>query len=65
MSVNDLLIVDWVEAHSRLHETVEILYVVDGYEVQITMDRGPVEVYGPYRGATLREAFAAAMEARP
>jgi hypothetical protein len=52
--------VDWLEAKHTLHRGVEILYVVDGYEVQLTDDDEPVG--SPYRGETLRDAIDAAME---
>lgn len=54
--MTDARIIDWLERVSTLHQQVEILYVVDGYEVQLTYDGEPI--FGQkWRGETLREAF--------
>ena len=54
---------NWMEKNHTLHRCVEILYVVDGYEVQITHDDFPV---GPaYSGETMRAAIDAAMADQP
>ncbi len=47
----------WLEANSTLHKRVEILYVVDGYEVQIWHEDGITKLSPTYWGATLRAAI--------
>lgn len=57
----------WVERHSTLHTEVQILYVVDGYEVSVEHDSGR-RLHGPWHGATLGDAIDAAivaMQGRP
>ncbi|OCP21944.1 MULTISPECIES: hypothetical protein [unclassified Ensifer] len=51
--------IDWIEANTTLHRTVEFLYVVDGYECTVCHDDHPIA--GPFKGETLREAVAKAM----
>ena len=53
----------WLEEHSTLHKRVEILYVVDGYEVQIWGEDGVTMLSPSYWGATLRAAIDSAMAA--
>ena len=48
---------EWLEANNTLHKSVEILYVVDGYEVQVMHEDGVTELSPPYRGATIRAAI--------
>lgn len=50
---------NWLEAKHTLHKAVEILYVVDGYEVTLTHDGDPFS--GPFHGQDLRAAIDAAM----
>ncbi len=45
---------NWLESMLTLHTGVDVLYVVDGYEVTITKDANPGNKYW---GATLREAI--------
>jgi hypothetical protein len=51
----------WLEANSTLHTHVEILSVVDGYEVQVLHEDGVTELSPRYHGATLRAAIDAAI----
>lgn len=50
----------WIEQRTTLHQQVDILYVVDGYEVSIMNDRCRT-VAGPWRGETVAEALRLAM----
>lgn len=50
----------WLEDHLTLHKQVELLYVVDGYEVT-TMDDSKPGSERVYRGETLRDAIDAAI----
>lgn len=53
--VEEGLRLQWLEDQHTLHKSVEILYVVDGYEVQHTYDGDPV---GPaFHGETLSAAI--------
>lgn len=45
----------WLEDRHTLHQQVEILYTVDGYDVSITWDSDAYA--GPYHGETLAEAI--------
>ena len=54
----DKIRLDWMERMNTLHVTVEIIYVVDGYEVTIDRESSREE----YRGDTLREALDNAMK---
>lgn len=56
----DAEIIDWLEQQSTLHQQVEILYVVDGFQVMLTYDGFPI-TGKEWRGETLREAFAKAL----
>lgn len=58
---DDAACLDWLEAHHTLHRNVEILYVVDGYEVTVMHEDGVHELSPRAHGATLREAISAAM----
>ena len=46
--------VDWMEQQHTLHGAVEMLYVVDGYTVNVTHDGNPT---GEHWGETLRAAI--------
>jgi hypothetical protein len=60
-NVSDAKRLDWLESNHTLHRSVEVLYVVDGYEVQLTHDDSPI---GPcHHGETLRQAIDAAIRA--
>jgi hypothetical protein len=48
---------DWLEANHTLHKTVEILYVVDGYEVTLMHEDGVTELSTRFHGSDLREAI--------
>lgn len=48
---------EWLEANNTLHKSVEILYVVDGYEIQVMHEDGVTELSPPYRGDTIRAAI--------
>jgi hypothetical protein len=50
---------DWIEAQHTLHRSVELLYVVDGYEVEYLYDGNSISK--PHRGDSLRAAIDAAM----
>lgn len=52
---------DWLEVNHTLHKAMEILYVVDGYEVTPTYNGNHND--GPFHGETLREAIDAARAA--
>lgn len=54
---------EWLEANSTLHKSVEILYVVDGYQVQVMHEDGVTELTPAYHGETIREAIDAAIHA--
>lgn len=51
---------DWIEAQHTLHLAVEILYVVDGYELTLTYDGNPLTMLA--KDDTLRAAIDIAME---
>lgn len=52
-------ILQWLQNNHTLHRVVEALYVVDGYQVEITHDG--VRIAGPWHGETLFEAYAKGM----
>ncbi len=56
---------DWREEHLTLRKDVELLYVVDGYQVTLldTTPNAPSE--REFLGETLRDAIDAAMLAAP
>jgi hypothetical protein len=54
MSAQDSERMAWLEANNTLHWTVEMLYVVDGYEVRLCYDGEPV--HGPFKGESLGAA---------
>lgn len=56
----DAAILDWLERNHTLHIAVEAVYVVDGYQVEITHDGG--RIAGPWHAPTLREAYMEAMQ---
>lgn len=58
---SDTQIIDWLERQHTLHRTVEVIYVVDGYLVQICYDGTPLKDK-EWHGDTLRNAYAAAMQ---
>jgi hypothetical protein len=58
----------WLQKAHTLHRQVSMLYVVDGYEVTVTLDENPISE--AFHGETLREAISNAMaghdlDARP
>lgn len=53
----------WLEDNSTLHKRVEILFVVDGYEVTIMHEDGVTELSPAYRGESLAEAIDEAIKA--
>lgn len=55
----DSEILDWLQKWHTLHYSVEILYVVDGYECALMNDGNAVDTY---RGKDVREAIAKAMK---
>ena len=55
----------WLEDQNTLHQRVDILYVVDGYEVQVMHEDGVTELSEKHHGATLGEAIDAAMGTPP
>lgn len=65
-NVNDLIvksdkeILDWLESQYDLHRKLEIMYVVDGYQVEFRRD-GNKTNGKRYRGETLRGALCRAM----
>jgi len=54
--MTDAQIIDWLERQSTLHRQVDILYVVDGYQVTLMYDGEPVSGK-QWHGASLREAI--------
>jgi hypothetical protein len=59
--MTDAQIIQWLEAMHTLHRLVEVLYVVDGFEVTVTWDGMPL--HGPFKAETLREAYVMAANA--
>lgn len=51
---------DWLERNHTLHTEVEITYVVDGYEVEVTDESGRA-LSESHHGRTLRDAIDLAM----
>lgn len=47
---------DWYQAQHTLHKSLEVLYVVDGYELSVMAEDGE-RVVATYRGETLRDAI--------
>jgi hypothetical protein len=48
---------EWLENNSTLHTSVEILYVVDGYEVCVVHEDGVTELSPRYHGIRLADAI--------
>ncbi len=57
-------IINWIEKHTTLHTTVEVVYVVDGYEVSVLNDRS-ADIAGPWHGKTVFDALNLAMKEYP
>lgn len=55
---------DWLERNHTLHNSVAILYVVDGYEVQFSTQDGN-NLVAETHGETLRDAIDKCMEEVP
>lgn len=55
---------DWLERNHTLHNSVAILYVVDGYEVQFSTQDGN-NLVAETHGGTLRDAIDKCMEEVP
>jgi hypothetical protein len=51
----------WIEDHLTLHTDVELLYVVDGYQVTLLSTRPGEAGEREFNGETLRDAIDAAM----
>ncbi len=64
-NISDAARLKWLEDQNTLHKRVEILYVVDGYEVQVMHEDGVTELSPSFRGATLGYAIDAAIRALP
>lgn len=56
VALTDKARLDWLQAQHTLHRAVEVLYVVDGYELTVTYDGNPITGYR-YHGDTLRAAI--------
>lgn len=54
---------DWYQAQHTLHRSLEVLYVVDGYELSIMADDGD-RVLATYKSETLRDAIDQAIRAQ-
>lgn len=54
--MTDLERLDWYEAQHTLHKSLEVLYVVDGYELSLMAEDGDT-VLATYKGNTLRDAI--------
>ena len=59
----DAAILDWMERQHTLHRRVEMLYVVDGYEVALMHDDEPHPLGA--KAPTLREALQETMRVHP
>lgn len=59
--LTDTQMMDFIARNTTLHRNVEILDVVDGYEVCVTHDGNPLSPV--YKGATVRAALCALIEA--
>jgi hypothetical protein len=59
MSSNSADQIEWLQKVNTLHRQVDILYVVDGYEVTIIWDDNPIS--GGFHGETVAEAISKAM----
>lgn len=53
----------WMEDHLSLHKDVELLYVVDGYDLTLLDTTPGMSGERVYHGETLRDAIDAAMRA--
>lgn len=51
---------DWYQAQHTLHKSLEVLYVVDGYELSLMAEDGET-VLATYKGESLRGAIDQAM----
>ena len=49
--------IKWLEDNHTLHTSVEILYVVDGYEVTVMHENGVTPLSKTYHGETLLTAI--------
>ena len=49
--------IKWLEDNHTLHTSVEILYVVDGYEVTVMHEDGVTPISKTYHGDTLLSAI--------
>lgn len=56
---------NWIESHTTLHRSVEILYVVDGYEVTVSDSTFGRAWEKTFHGPSFREAIDAAMREIP
>jgi hypothetical protein len=63
MMATDTERLDWLQKNHTLHRSVEILYVVIGYEVRLLVD--DLVVHGEFEGEDLRHALDNAMKACP
>lgn len=61
-AAKDAARLDWLESQHTLHRAVEFLYVVDGYECNLTYDG---KVTAEYHGGTFREAIDTASKDSP
>ena len=52
--------IEWLQKANTLHRQVDILYVVDGYQVTVLWDESPISE--AFHGETLDKALEAAME---
>lgn len=52
---------DWYQAQHTLHKFIEVLYVVDGYELNLMAEDGE-RVAATYKGETLRDAIDQAIQ---
>jgi hypothetical protein len=57
----DAQVVEFIEKHHTLHTKIDMLYVVDGYEVTLLRDER--EISETFKGDTLRDALCKMMEA--
>lgn len=57
---DDMLRIDWIQQVLSLHQMIDILYVVDGYELRISFTDGRDD--REYIGSTLRLVLDFAME---
>jgi HD superfamily phosphohydrolase YqeK len=57
----DTQVLNFIEKHHTLHTKIDVLYVVDGYEVTLLRDES--QISETFKGDTLRDALGQMMAA--